>query len=226
MTLTIKNLFRYAKRLPDRLRFSQPSPTFHRIGSLYGGWWLETHGINSDSFVLCAGVGEDVTFDLGLITKFGCRVLALDPTPKAVEFVHSSVINEKFEFIQQALAKNDGMIELSPPKNPTHASYSLRSNDHNMITHRFPCISLESILNVYNKDHFDLIKMDIEGYEFEVIDSIIEKSIPINQLCIEFHREIAQSLGRNIRRTVNRLHTYGLKLVYKEYDNFTFLRHQ
>ena len=36
--------------------------------------------------------------------------------------------------------------------------------------------------------HLDLLKMDIEGAEFEVIDSIIEDQVPINILCIEFHK--------------------------------------
>ena len=33
----------------------------------------------------------------------------------------------------------------------------------------------------------DVIKMDIEGAEYEVLDTIIEDKIDIGVLCVEFH---------------------------------------
>ena len=53
------------------------------IGSDYGGWITPMHLLNSTSICYCAGVGEDITFDLGLIERFGCHVFAFDPTPRA-----------------------------------------------------------------------------------------------------------------------------------------------
>ena len=32
------------------------------------------------------GVGEDASFDLGIIERFGCSVFAFDPTPRAIAF--------------------------------------------------------------------------------------------------------------------------------------------
>ncbi len=55
-----------------------------RLGSPHAGWDVEVVGIDQDSVVYSFGVGEDVSFDLDLISRCGCTIHAFDPTPKAV----------------------------------------------------------------------------------------------------------------------------------------------
>lgn len=50
-----------------------------RIGSEYGGWVVPRGSVSRSSICYCVGVGEDVSFDLGLISQFGCAVHAFDP---------------------------------------------------------------------------------------------------------------------------------------------------
>src|SRR3982751_577839 len=57
------------------------------IGSGYGGWTIPVGLLDSSSVCYCAGVGTDVSFDLGLIERYGCDVFAFDPTPAAVDHV-------------------------------------------------------------------------------------------------------------------------------------------
>ena len=58
-----------------------------RIGSDYGGWIVPTSLLSRDSVCYCVGVGEDISFDLGLIRQFRCQIYAFDPTPRAKAFV-------------------------------------------------------------------------------------------------------------------------------------------
>jgi hypothetical protein len=60
---------------------------FH--GSEYGGWMIMAGSLNSDSVVVDAGVGEDASFALSLISRYGCAVHAFDPTPRAVRYARS-----------------------------------------------------------------------------------------------------------------------------------------
>src|SRR3954453_24062721 len=78
-----KRLRRWRRRLGERaVRALRPVVLCHRepagdlglekIGSGYGGWIVPTAKIDRDWTCYCAGVGEDITFDLGLISRFGC----------------------------------------------------------------------------------------------------------------------------------------------------------
>ena len=80
-------LRRSARRVVLRTNSVQPELELQRIGSEYGGWIVPTALLREDWICYCGGVGEDITFDLGLIERYGCTVHAFDPTPRAISFV-------------------------------------------------------------------------------------------------------------------------------------------
>jgi len=43
--------------------------------------------LGADWVVYSAGTGEDISFDVGMVKRFGCAVHAFDPTPRARDFV-------------------------------------------------------------------------------------------------------------------------------------------
>jgi len=47
--------------------------------------------------------------------------------------------------------------------------------------------SISSILKELNHSKIDVLKMDIEGSEYDVLEDILTVDIKINQLLIEFH---------------------------------------
>ena len=63
---------------------SRPREDLICLGDLnYGGYMLPESLLGEDSVCYLAGTGEDISFDLGVIARFGCRVYALDPVPRA-----------------------------------------------------------------------------------------------------------------------------------------------
>jgi hypothetical protein len=57
-------------------------------GTSYGGWKLPPNTVlDNTSVVLSAGVGEDISFDLAIQSKFGCHVHLIDPTDRAIRHV-------------------------------------------------------------------------------------------------------------------------------------------
>lgn len=220
--MSIRKIYRTIKRLPERIKYRKPSDTFLRLGTEYGGWWVETKDFNSDSKIISAGLGQDISFDLALIEKYGCQIIGLDPTPKATDYVAQKTASvPNFVFQQVAIAKSDGVLHLSPPENSKNVSFKLSGEEEGIA---FPCKSLTTILKELDWDGIDLLKMDIEGAEFEVLQDLVEKNILVNQLCVEFHRDLAIQQNIVLKDFLVFVQKHGFRLVYKEYDNYTFLR--
>jgi histidinol phosphatase-like PHP family hydrolase len=58
-------------------------------------------------------------------------------------------------------------------------------DDHSFISVPMKCIT--DIANELGHSHIDLLKMDIEGSEYELMDSILSSPLQINQILFEIH---------------------------------------
>jgi FkbM family methyltransferase len=118
------------------------------------------------------------------------RIIAFEPNPSSVVYYKKNL--EKFFHTQQvqlhqvALGKQNSFSSLHVTSKPG----SLLASAH-FVYHgpQVPihCKKLSEFLNDY--DVVDLVKLDIEGAEWDVIDELIEsKGLgKINQLIVEFH---------------------------------------
>ena len=66
-----------------------------RLGTNYGGWLIPSDNIiNENSIIYSAGVGEDISFDIILQSKYNCHIYLIDPTEKAIK--HYDECNKYF----------------------------------------------------------------------------------------------------------------------------------
>ena len=75
-------------------------------------------------------------------------------------------------------------------------------------------------------NHIDLLKMDIEGAEYEVLDEILRHELPVRQILVEFHHRFPGiGIGRTLD-TVKRLRDAGYKLFHVSpwCEEFAFLK--
>ena len=56
---------------------------------------------------------------------------------------------------------------------------------------------LSTILEKLGHNRIDILKMDIEGAEYEVIEDIISSTVPIQQVLIEFHHRFSSLRKRS-----------------------------
>ena len=57
-----------------------------RLGTVYGGWYVpDDLSLNESSIVYSGGVGEDISFDLLLQSKYNCNIILIDPTSRAIK---------------------------------------------------------------------------------------------------------------------------------------------
>jgi FkbM family methyltransferase len=147
--------------------------------------------------VYSLGVGDSVAFDLKVIEEAKATVHAFDPTPFAVNWVNSQVLPPQFMFHQWAVASNDGILLMTRRTNRRGkkskvmwTSVSETANGEDVI--EVPCFSLRSIMKKLNHDNIDLLKMDVEGSEYEILEEIISMPDKPAQLLVEFHHRFPE----------------------------------
>ena len=194
------------------------------IGNNYGGFYIHPNYINSNSIIYSIGIGEDISFDLDIIEKFHCNVYGFDPTPRSVDFVEKSNAPSKFIFNSIGVADSSGEREFYLPINESHVSGSLLKtsivSDEHKVLLKFK--TLDDIMKSFKHIHIDILKIDIEGFEYPLIDYLFTKNIKINQLLIEFHSDLVSEGKEKTRSAINKLNSLGLK-CYAVSDSFSEL---
>lgn len=209
-----------ASRVTTRT-LSRPKATSQlvRLGSDYGGWWVPLDRLGSASICYLAGVGEDVTFDLALVERTGCEVWAFDPTPRAL--AHAATVNEsKFHFLPLGLWSERSVMRFYVPKDPTHVSHSITNLQQTDEFFEADCRPVSELMRELGHDRIDLLKLDIEGAEGPVIDSMLRDGVQPGVLCVEF--DAAEPPWTTLGR-IRRLRRQGYELVHLEDRNYVFV---
>jgi FkbM family methyltransferase len=204
-----------ARTAVDSFYYSS-SPDMHLLGIENGGGWV-INTKHPPAIAYCAGVGLNMSFELELAKISHQPVLVFDPSPTAIETVAKSDTTN-IQFFPIGLAAEDGTIEFSVPKKPKEGSYSIPMEGVERVT--FHCNKLSTIMGENGHKALDLLKMDIEGFEYEVIDQVLSEHIPIRQICVEFHHWMKPG---QTSQMVSRLRKAGYKIVHKNRGDHTFL---
>jgi FkbM family methyltransferase len=205
----------------DLLTMSRLETTpIERLGSRYGGWKIPSSFIGLDSVVYCAGAGEDITFDLELIQRFGCQVYTIDPTPRAKAHVAVTAPSDnRFHFLDVGLWDCDDVIRFYAPADPTHVSHSALNLQRTSEFFEAPVKKLSTIMREHGHKRLSLLKLDIEGAEYRVLDSLIADGVNADVICVEYDEAqlpLDAAYLTRIRRSAYALMCYGYSLVAVE----------
>ena len=214
-TMNSKRLKLLIKTILGKDLFLRPQlqvPLEHH-GTTYGGWAIPAGIVSRESVVYSFGIGEDASWDLGLIAAKGCVVHGFDPTPKSIAWVEREIDDERFVIHPWALAPEDGTMELWLPKDPEHVSASCRpssgtSDEKITVVAR----GLASIMKELRHERVDVLKMDIEGAEYPVIDAIVKSDLidRVGVLLVEFHHWMPAFELDDTRKSLEILAEVGL----------------
>lgn len=160
------------------------------LGTRYGGYAVVPQLLHEGSIVYSFGVGEDASFDLDLIARFGSTVHAFDPTPRSRTWVERQVWPEQFHFHPVGVAGQDGELTLHAPPDPTHVSFSPVARKGSAEAVTVPVRTVRSLMAKLDHDRIDLLKADIEGAEYEVIEDLLAHGPRPAQLMLEFHHHL------------------------------------
>jgi FkbM family methyltransferase len=158
-------------------------PTF-RAGARSGVWTVCTSGLGPDSVVYSMGVGNNVAWDVALIERFGLTVHAFDPTPACIGWVGEQALPPKFRFHPVGVAARDGVARFRAPRRGFN--YTPAASDETS-TVAAPVRRLSTLMRELGHEYLDVLKLDIEGGEYDVLADLLAESLPVRQLLVEFH---------------------------------------
>ena len=204
-----------------RPAFRKAGLKLKKLGSEYGGWVVPVEHLSASSVCYCGGVGEDITFDIELIERFGCSVFAFDPTPRAIAFVDGMSPPDNFHFFPWGLWDTETTLKFFEPANPLHVSHSVVNLEETSRYFEAACKPLSGIAHELGHKKIDLIKIDIEGAEFAVISDLIRHEMIPDIMCVEFDQPCPPW---RIHKAVRDLESAGLELVSIDLWNYTFVR--
>ena len=208
--------FRHRLRHSFDSLYSKPLPDKTTLG-IRSQWTIATRGLHSDAVIYSGGVGEDITFEQELIRRFGVKVHIFDPSPVATRTI--------------ALAKMDGLLFKPVGLAASSAGkFSIGGGSASNTWFKaggnttLPCTSIVQEMEMNGHDSIDLLKIDIEGFEYEVLQSCLEERIPIKQICVEFHDFFPEISKTKTKHMIRTLQSRGFDLIHRHRHDHTFLR--
>jgi FkbM family methyltransferase len=195
--------------------FRRDSSDIQLIGDEHSGWVISVNP--PPEVIYCAGVGLGISFEQELAKTCPRPVVVLDPSPTGIATVAKTDMRN-IEFLPVGLAAHAGAIRFSLPKNPAEGSYSVVQDG--IETTSFECCDLPSVMEREGDSHIDLLKMDIEGFEYDIVNRFLDEQVPVRQICVEFHEWLRP--GQTIK-TIARLYRAGYRIIHKRRGDYTFL---
>lgn len=195
-----------------------------RFGTSYGGWWVCTDSLRGYAkdiqkseglpqfIVYDVGLGTDISFSLELLKHYDISVFGIDPTPRCRNWLKNIHLPQNFHFLPVGLSGKDSYLTMFEIEDESYASYSIaRSSGGNtqQKSVQVEALSLGSIMDRLEHTRIDILKMDIEGSEYDVINDILSRKYEISQILVEVHhgiypeysidqsRDLIESLRRN-----------------------------
>lgn len=185
---------------------------------------------DEDIIVYSAGIGNQIDFELDLIKRIKelgkkIHLYAFDPTPKCIEFIEKSELPLEFTFYPYAISSESGIIEFALPRTEGWVSGSaanVKNDERNMDFNnkiKVEARSIKDIMAALGHSKIHLLKLDIEGSEFEVIENILKNKIEIGQMCVDYHDHMFDKGDILIKKMRKNLKKSGYKIFYVEEDS-------
>ncbi len=200
----------------------EAGPPLVRLGTDYGGWVVPAGLIGGGWICYCAGAGMDVSFELGLIASCGCRVWSFDPAEDSRRYVERlAAATNRLSFRQVALWWTDARVRMYRAADETHCSLSAANLQGTDRWVEAPGRSLESLMEELGHDRVDLLKADLEGSEYEVLEPQAVADAGVRVLCFELH---AVAPAKAALAFLEGFRDVGFRPVHRELERFTLVR--
>jgi FkbM family methyltransferase len=222
-----------ATNSPNRIHLgvsSQKAPAeklqLQRLGSEGCAWTCIPSLLDQKSVVYCVGCGEDISFDTELMRISQCDIFGFDPTPRSLAYMRSLGLPDSYKIYEYGLADFNGQTQFNPPVDPTHVSHTIAerpATNSQAITVEMR--RLATVMAELGHNHIDLLKMDIEGAEYQVVKDMLISGIFPDQILVEFHHFLDSWSVANTLESILMLVSCGYTLFsVHEHTDYCFVR--
>ena len=160
--------------------------------------------------MLSFGLGDDISFDEEISSRYGARVFGFDPTPASLNWIGSRGKPANMQVLPFGIAQLDGKQTFTLPDNETRGNYSAKSIAGASVL--CDVMRYSSILELLKLRHVDVLKLDVEGSEYDVIPDILASSVRPAQLLVEFHHRLHHINVTQTREAVRLIRRAGFSL--------------
>lgn len=232
-----KHWNRLKRSLGRRWRESRLPRGYERLGTRYGGWWLDTRLVGSRPLLIDCGLGEDISFPVAFLQRFAdARVIGVDPNPRSLAYCRAHCPSG-MEILAKALWTTAGeTLAFHLPRSQEHlpkgadgVSGSLDSS-HEYVAGgeriEAQSIDLDGLLAHAGRTECDVLKLDVEGAEYALLEALIGSGRidAARQVLVEFHHGATRHTLDDTLRIVGRLAAAGHQLMHTEGRNYIFRR--
>lgn len=208
----------------------EPAGRIVTLGQGHAAWQVAIDAFPHGGTCYSVGVGLDASFDLALIELRNATVHAFDPTPGVLTYAAAIAARERhFQFHPWGVYDREDDLFFHAPANAAHISHSLvnlqKTSGGGFMAR---CRRLKNIMRELGHDHIDLLKIDIEGAEYAVLNAMLHDSLDVKAICVEFdeaHTPLNRDWQQRIRTICNQLVIARYRLVAARLPcNLTFVR--
>jgi FkbM family methyltransferase len=175
--------------------------------------------LSTDSIIIDCG-GFKGEWAEKMHSKYGCKIIIFEPIPHYQQLIKERFKgNNDIEVLELGVSKVPGIYEISIEDDASSLHHGKSISSISIKT-----INLIEFLSTRGIDKVDLVKMNIEGSEYEMLEDIIDKkkSSLFSNIQVQFHRFVKDCYQRRnlIRESLSQTHalTYDYEFVWENWQ--------
>jgi FkbM family methyltransferase len=231
-----KHWQRLKRSLGRRYREWRLPPGYVRLGTRYGGWWVNRRLVRPDPLLVDCGLGRDISFDAAFLSRFGGTVIGIDPNPASLAWCREHCPPGMHLHDRAFWSKAGVTMTFHLPRPPEQLPRGADGVSGSLIgSHGYVAggesrevltTDLDEVLAAAGRADCDVLKLDVEGAEFEVLSELARrgKLSQCRQVLAEFHDGITGHDRADTARVVGEVRGAGFRLVHVEGRNHIFCR--
>lgn len=141
------------------------------------------------------------------------KVAAFEPVRELRECFRENVLAENVELYPYALSNTEGEVVMAGPSNGNSGNWALASQPEHEVTQKVLAYSLDD----FDFNDVDLIKIDVEGWEVEVVrgaERLLDRCGPI--VVVEQKPGHGRRYGFDDRAAVTLLKHWGMHVLWEQ----------
>ena len=195
-----------------RLGRLQPARTVRTVdvGTAYGGWRIPLDLVDGSWTCWCIGAGGDVSFDLALAER-GAAVRVVEPVEHFADQARGDLAPfPSAQVFHAALTPTDGPVRMGRHHQEHSRSLSNAGLYESSVWVDVPGRSLPSLLAEAGDQRVELLKLDVEGAEYDLIPQLDLEGLGVRVFSTQLHHTRTAKAGLEL---VEHLAERGYRLI-------------
>jgi len=188
----------------------KPLKNLIHVGSKFHGYHIPKDFLKPESICYLIGAGDDISFDTELKVLYDAQIYIFDPTPEGIDHFKQLKIDtaaakpttidnlapftyrigteqlEAIHFVEIGVWDEKTTLKFYDPVKENYASHSVYLFTDSDTYIEAPVDRLSNLMQQLGHTAIDMVKMEIEGAEYTVIDTIVKDKLDVKLILVEF----------------------------------------